>query len=81
MVIDHHRPHPRGLSVKLAYNLNEAAEAASVSVETLRRAIKATDPRSFPPPLEAKRIGSEKKASYRILAADLQAWLDSLPAA
>ena len=64
---------------KIAYTLAEAADAASVSIDTLRRAIRATDPSVYPPPLRAKRTGTEKRPAYRIQAAELQAWIDSLP--
>ena len=63
---------------KIAYTLPEAAEQVSVSVQTLRRAIAATDPNAYPPPLEAKNAGSEKKPSYRIAHVRLMAWFDSL---
>ena len=63
---------------KIAYTLTEAAAAVSVSVDTLRKAIHATDPSSFPPPLNAKRMGTERKNSYRISHANLMAWYDSL---
>lgn len=65
--------------MKLAHSLAEAADLTPFSVSTLRRAIAATDPESFPPPLKAKRGGTEKKPTFVILAADLAAWLDSLP--
>lgn len=63
---------------KLAYTLEEASEATGFSVKTLRRAIGATDPASFPPPLEAKRAGTAPNSPYRILAPALASWLDSL---
>lgn len=63
---------------KLLYTLPEAAEQVSVSEKTLRRAIAATDPNAFPPPLNAKRIGGEKRPSYRITHEALVAWADSL---
>ena len=63
---------------KIAYTLTEAAAQVSVSVDTLRRAIKATDPAAYPPPLPAKNAGSDRKPSYRITHAALTAWLDSL---
>jgi hypothetical protein len=65
--------------MKLAYSLVEAAEVASVSEKTLRRAINATDPKAFPPPLRAKRMGTA--GPQRILHADLEAWLEKWPAA
>jgi hypothetical protein len=61
--------------MKLAYRLEEAADVVPYSVQTLRRAIQATDPRAFPPPLKAKR----DSRGYLILAGDLDAWLASLP--
>jgi hypothetical protein len=63
---------------KIAYTLPEAAKQVSVSVDTLRRAIRATDPAAYPPPLKAKNAGSLKKPSYRIAHAELMAWLESL---
>ena len=63
------------MTVQLAYKLHEAAEAARQSVATMRRAIHATDPNAFPPPLKAKRAGKD----YLITADDLRDWLDSLP--
>src|SRR5690606_1383311 len=64
-----------GVTVQLADKLHEAAEAARQSVATMRRAIHATDPNSFPPPLKAKKAGK----GYLITADDLRDWLDSLP--
>ena len=62
------------MTARLAYTLPEAAREASVSEKTLRRAIAATDATTFPPPLRAKKVGR----SYRILAAELTQWLNSL---
>lgn len=67
------------MTPKLLYTLAEAAEVAGVSVTTLRRAINATDPRSFPPPLVAKRVGLGEKAHRRILATELERWVKALP--
>ena len=64
---------------RLAYSVVEAAQLASVSQQTVFRAIHTTDYRSFPPPLRAKRIGFGPTAKYLILAADLQVWLDLFP--
>jgi hypothetical protein len=64
---------------QIAYDIAEAAEQVSMSVATIRRAIAATDPHSFPPPLKAKRGGTEKKPTYRILHSVLEAWANSLP--
>lgn len=50
-------------------------ERVGYSEKTMRRAIKATDPDKFPHPLPSKLGGG----AYRIKAADLDAWVDSLP--
>jgi hypothetical protein len=63
------------MTVRLAYSVAEAAEAVSMSIDTIRRAMKATDPAAFPPPLRAKR--TPKKTL--ILAQELDRWVDSLP--
>ena len=63
---------------RIAYDLKQAAEQVSVSIDTIRRAIRATDPNAYPPPLKAKRSGSDKKPAYRVLHADLEAWASSL---
>jgi transposase len=59
--------------VKLAYSVRSAAEAIEVSEDTIRRAIKATDPNAWPPPLAAKTDGRR----IRIEAAELQRWFHS----
>lgn len=51
------------------YDLKSAAERKSVSVDTLRRAIKSTDAQKN---LPAKRVGK----GYGIRASDLDAWWD-----
>ena len=56
-------------------DLKEAAEEASVSEKTLRRAIAATDPNAWPPPLPAKRMGR----GYRITDTALREWIASWP--
>ena len=63
---------------KIAYKVDEAAEQVSVSVDTIRRAIRATKPDAYPPPLAAKNAGTDKKPSYRISHTNLTAWYDSL---
>ena len=65
------------MSAKIAYKIPEAAEVVSVSTATIRRAIKATDPTAFPPPLRAKNIGSDERPDYRILHHALEAWAAS----
>ena len=59
------------MTAPLAYPLAEAAKAAGVSIDTLRKAIRATEP----PYLRAKKAGTK----WLIKASDLADWLDSLP--
>lgn len=67
------------MTSRILYDLDTAAEMVSQSVKTLRRAIQATDPASFPPPLKAKRQGKAKNAAYGITHAALTEWAESLP--
>jgi excisionase family DNA binding protein len=53
---------------KIAYSLSSAAEAVDLSESYLTRAIHKGD-------LRAKKVGTR----YKILAADLLAWLESFP--
>ena len=62
------------MSVAIAYNLQRASELTGLSVDFLRRAIKATDPDR---PLPARLAGSR----YVILASDLEEWMRSRPEA
>ena len=55
--------------------LAQAADSVGYHESVMRRAIHATDPTAFPPPLKAKRDG---KGRYRIRPVDLDAWVDSL---
>ena len=57
--------------------LPEAADLTSFAVDTIRRAIRTTDPHSFPPPLLAKRAGSGGK--FLILQSELTRWMHDLP--
>jgi hypothetical protein len=57
------------MSNKLAYSIPEAAEVASTSVSVLRRKIAASE-------LTVRYIGSKPV----VLAEELKAWLDALPA-
>ena len=50
----------------VAYTIDQAAAAVGMSRQTIKRAIQATDPRTFPPPLRAKRAGTSPKAKYLI---------------
>ena len=54
-----------------AYTIPEAAALKRVSQDTIRQAIKRTEP----PFLRAKKVGR----GYRITASALEAWFDSLP--
>ena len=66
----------KALSERLALTVKEAAELTPFSPDTLERAIKATDPTVFPPPLPAKR---DSRGRRIVLTRDLAAWLDALP--
>jgi hypothetical protein len=63
----------------VALPLGKAAEAVGQSVDTLKRAIHATDPASFPPPLRAKRAGTASNSGYLVLVSELERWVNSLP--
>lgn len=67
------------MSTLVSVDLAGAARITGISVSQLRRAIKATDPTAFPPPLKAKRSGSGKSAKQLILVSDLEAWVASFP--
>ncbi|WP_152185098.1 hypothetical protein [Segeticoccus rhizosphaerae] len=59
---------------RILYDIKTAAVAVSQSEDTIRRAIKATKPDAFPPPLQAKRTGKK----YLITHTALTAWAESL---
>lgn len=73
------------MSEPISYKLKDAAAACGQSVDTIKRAIAATDPKSFPPPLKAKRAGSPIRDGQRtnahivILRSELLRWLESFP--
>jgi hypothetical protein len=56
---------------KILVKASEAAQMVSMSEATIKRAIRTTDPASFPPPLKAKRGG---KGEYLIAVAELHRW-------
>jgi hypothetical protein len=49
------------------------------SESTIKRALKATDPASFPPPLRAKKKGTHPKAPLQFFRTELDAWLQKFP--
>lgn len=57
---------------RIAYGIEDAAVEVGVSPDTIRRAIKAVDPKAYPPPLRAGRHG--KNGRYSILHRDLEEW-------
>jgi hypothetical protein len=61
--------------MKAVMSLAEVAAQTPWSVDTIRKAVRATDPSTFPPPLKAKR-GS--KGQYVVRAEDFKAWIDQL---
>lgn len=64
------------MTARVLLTVTEAAESVGCAVGTIRKAIRATDPNTFPPPLKAK-LGS--RGQHLIRPADLDAWADSLP--
>lgn len=62
------------MSVILTYTLSGAAAVTGLSVDYIRRAIKATDPDLH---LPARMAGTK----YLIRKDDLEAWIDRLPEA
>lgn len=68
-------------TAKVAYTVTEAASAAGVSEAVIRRALHATDPAAWPPPLRSKRIGHATNAPHLIPADWLRAWIDAFPEA
>jgi hypothetical protein len=65
-------------NAQILYDLPAAAEATCMGISTLRRALNATDPTKFPPPLSAVRDGKGRKLITR---AELERWAQSLPPA
>jgi len=63
---------------KRALTLREAAENYSVSVDTLRKAIKATDPNAYPPPLTARRHGTASNSKTTVLVSEMDRWHESI---
>lgn len=66
------------MTIKLAFNIDEAAAACGVSRDTIKRAINKGS-------LKAAKSSKDKDGNptgkYVITAANLQAWLDGLEAA
>ena len=65
-------------AAKVLLTVAEAATTVPWGEDIIRKAIRATDPKKFPPPLKAKK---GPRGQYVIRPADLDAWADSLPAA
>lgn len=61
--------------MKALMSLAEVAEQTPWKVDTIRKAVRATDPNTFPPPLKAK-IGP--KGQYVVRREDFEAWIDGL---
>lgn len=62
------------MTVAIAYTLQRASELTGLSVDFLRKAVKATDPDLH---LPARMAGTK----YLIRKDDLEAWIDRLPEA
>lgn len=67
------------MSEQRVFNISEAAAAYGVSDSTIRRALRATDPNLFPPPLKGKRKGKGEKAEITFHVTELDAWHESWP--
>lgn len=61
--------------MKALMNLKEAAAETPFEEKTLRKAVRATDPTVFPPPLRAK---AGPRGQYLITDRALREWIDSL---
>ena len=59
----------------IAADVKRAAAAVDVHEDILLKAIRATNPGTYPPPLRAKRASKK----FLIGAAELREWFDSLP--
>lgn len=62
------------MTTRVLYDIAAAAEALSTSEATVRRAIKATDPAVFPPPMRAKWSGNKLAVEHD----ELKRWARSL---
>ena len=51
------------MTARLLLSLTEAAESVGMSVDTIKRATKATDPARFPHPLPSKLVGNARRAT------------------
>jgi predicted DNA-binding transcriptional regulator AlpA len=61
------------------FRIAGAVEYTGQSESTIRRAVHATDPTAFPPPLKAKKQGTHPKAPLQFLRRELDAWLEQFP--
>lgn len=59
-----------------AYLIQDVVALTPFSADTIRRAIRQTEPDAFPPPLRAKK---DSKGRLIILPKDLAEWLEALP--
>ena len=64
--------------MKKLMTLKEAAAHTPYGVETLRRAVHATDPHEWPHPLRALR---GPRGAHLVRDVDLQDWIDRFPEA
>lgn len=60
-------------------NRQAACEYTGQSIDTIRRATRATDPNAFPPPLRGKRQGAAANAAVYYSTDELDRWVDSFP--
>lgn len=60
---------------KLGYSVRDLADATPYSQDTIRRALRATDPHTFPPPLTGEQDMSGK---WLILREHAEQWLRAI---
>lgn len=60
---------------KLGYSVKDLADATPYSQDTIRRALRATDPTVFPPPLMGEQ---DQSGRWLILRAQAEDWLRAI---
>jgi excisionase family DNA binding protein len=66
------QPRTRGMTEKLTLTLREVAELTGLSLAEVERAVRAGE-------LRARQVSSSTRLNRRVLRADIDKWLDSLP--
>ena len=63
------------MTLKKLMSIDDVAEQTPWGRDTIRKAIRSTDPSSFPPPLKAKQ---GPRGQYVVRREDFEAWVDGL---